>query len=92
MNKIMDNTIFLFLIAIVFLIFIVLPQSRRNKKEKNFLNNLKRGDRIITKSGIHARVIEFDNKNNTCVVETMAGKLKIEKAAISLEMSSKLNV
>ena len=88
----MDNTIFLFLIAIVFLIFIVLPQSRRNKKEKNFLNNLKRGDRIITKSGIHARVIEFDNKNNTCVVEIMAGKLKIEKAAISLEMSSKLNV
>ena len=88
----MDNTIFLFLIAIVFLIFILLPQSRRNKKEKNFLNNLKRGDRIITKSGIHARVIEFDNKNNTCVVETMAGKLKIEKAAISLEMSSKLNV
>ena len=88
----MDNTIFLFLIAIVFLIFIVLPQSRRNKKEKNFLNNLKRGDRIITKSGIHARVIEFDNKNNTCVVETMEGKLKIEKAAISLEMSGKLNV
>lgn len=56
------------------------------------MSNLKRGDRIITKSGIHARVIEFDNKNNTCVVETMAGKLKIEKAAISLEMSSKLNV
>ena len=83
---------FLLLIAIVFLFFIVLPQSRRNKKEKNFLNNLKRGDRIITKSGIHARVIEFDNKNNTCVVETMAGKLKIEKSAISLEMSSKLNV
>ncbi|HJN78555.1 MAG TPA: preprotein translocase subunit YajC [Flavobacteriaceae bacterium] len=83
---------FLLLIAIVFLFFIVLPQSRRNKKEKNFLSSLKRGDRIITKSGIHARVIEFDNKNNTCVVETMAGKLKIEKAAISLEMSSKLNV
>ena len=83
---------FLLLIAIVFLFFIVLPQSRRNKKEKNFLSNLKRGDRIITKSGVHARVIEFDNKNNTCVVETMAGKLKIEKSAISLEMSSKLNV
>ncbi len=83
---------FLLLIAIVFLFFIVLPQSRRNKKEKNFLSSLKRGDRIITKSGIHARVIEFDNKNSTCVVETMAGQLKIEKAAISLEMSSKLNV
>ncbi len=83
---------FLLLIAFVFLFFIVIPQSRRNKKEKKYLSNLKRGDRIITKSGIHARVIEFDNKNNTCVVETMAGKLKIEKAAISIEMSSKLNV
>ncbi|MCH2480512.1 MAG: preprotein translocase subunit YajC [Flavobacteriales bacterium] len=88
----MDNTIFLLLIAVVFLFFIVIPQIRRSKNEKNFLNNLKRGDRIITKSGIHARVIEFDNKNNTCVVETMAGKLKIEKSAISLEMSGKLNV
>ena len=83
---------FLLLIAFVFLFFIVIPQSRRNKKEKNFLNNLKRGDRIITKSGLHARVIEFDNKNNTCIVETMVGKLKIEKAAISVEMSTKLNV
>ena len=88
----MDNTIFLLLIAVVFLFFIVIPQIRRSKNEKNFLNNLKRGDWIITKSGIHARVIEFDNKNNTCVVETMAGKLKIEKSAISLEMSGKLNV
>ena len=88
----MDNTIFLLLIAVVFLFFIVIPQIRRSKNEKSFLNNLKRGDRIITKSGIHARVIEFDNKNNTCVVETMAGKLKIEKSAISLEMSGKLNV
>lgn len=75
----MDNTIFLLLIAVVFLFFIVIPQSRRGKKEKNFLNNLKRGDRIITKSGIHARVVEFDNKNNTCVVETMAGKLKLKR-------------
>ena len=81
---------FLLLIAFVFLFFIVIPQSRRNKKEKNFLNNLKRGDRIITKSGLHARVIEFDNKNNTCIVETMAGKLKIEKSAISLELSSNI--
>ena len=83
---------FLLLIAFVFLFFIVIPQSRRNKKEKKYLSNLKMGDRIITKSGIHARVIEFDNKNNTCVDETMAGRLKIEKAAISVEMSSKLNV
>ena len=70
----MDNTIFLLLIAVVFLFFIVIPQIRRSKNEKNFLNNLKRGDRIITKSGIHARVIEFDNKNNTRSEERRVGK------------------
>ena len=59
-------------------------------KEKKFLNNLKRGDRIITKSGVHARITEFDSKSNTCIVETMAGKLKIEKSAISLELSSNI--
>ena len=45
---------------------------RRNSKEKKFLNNLKRGDRIITKSGVHARITEFDSKSNTCIIETMA--------------------
>jgi preprotein translocase subunit YajC len=52
---------------------------------------MKKGDRIITKSGIHGKIMELNDKDITCIVETMAGKLKIEKSAISLEMSSKLN-
>ena len=71
---------YLLLIALVFLFFIIIPSIRRNSKEKKFLNNLKRGDRIITKSGVHARITEFDAKSNTCIIETMAGKLKIEGA------------
>ena len=47
---------YLLLIALVFLFFIIIPSIRRNSKEKKFLNNLKRGDRIITKSGVHARI------------------------------------
>ena len=77
-------------LAFVFLIFIVIPSIRRGSKEKSFLKNLKKGDRIITKSGVHARINEFDEKNTTCVIDTMAGKLKIEKSAISLELSSNL--
>ena len=81
---------YLLLIALVLLFFIIIPSIRRNSKEKKFLNNLKRGDRIITKSGVHARITEFDAKSNTCIIETMAGKLKIEKSAISLELSSNI--
>ena len=55
------------------------------------MSAMSKGDRIITKSGIHAKIMELNDKDNTCVIETMAGKLKIERSAISLEMSSKLN-
>jgi preprotein translocase subunit YajC len=83
---------FLLLMLVVFFFFIILPQQRRQKKEKNFMNNLKKGDRVITKSGIHAKVMELNDKDNTCVIETLAGKLKVERSSISLEMSSTLNL
>ena len=55
------------------------------------MNSIKKGDRIITKSGVHAKIMELNDKDNTCIVETSAGKLKIERSAISLVMSYKLN-
>lgn len=51
---------------------------------------LKKGDRIVTKSGMHGKVVELNDKDNTCVVETLAGKIKMERSAISLELSAKL--
>ena len=82
---------FLLLMLVVFFFFIILPGQRKQKKEKNFMSAMKKGDRIITKSGIHAKIMELNDKHNTCVIETLAGKLKIERSAISLEMSLKLN-
>jgi preprotein translocase subunit YajC len=82
---------FLLLMLVVFFFFIILPGQRKQKKEKNFMGAMKKGDRIITKSGLHAKIVELNDKDNTCVIETLAGKLKIERSAISLEMSSKLN-
>ena len=81
---------YLLLAALVFLFFIIIPSFRRSSKEEKFLKNLKKGDRIVTTSGVHARINELDDKSTTCVIETMAGKLKIEKSAISIELSSNL--
>jgi preprotein translocase subunit YajC len=36
-------------------------------------------------------VLELNDKDNTCIIETLAGKLKIERSALSLEMSQKLS-
>lgn len=64
---------------------------KRAKDEKKFAAELKRGDRIITKSGLHGKVMDINDKDSSCVIETMAGKLKFDRSAISLEMSRKLN-
>ncbi len=77
------------LIFIVMYFFMILPQQKRIKKEKEFETNLKVGDKIVTKSGFHGKVAELSE--TTAVIETMSGKLKIEKSAISLEMSAALN-
>ena len=38
------------------------------------MNNLKKGDRVITKSGVHAKVMEVNEKDETFIVETLFWK------------------
>lgn len=73
----------------VFYFLMIRPQQKRAKLERDFESALKVGDKIITKSGIHGKISELSDA--TIVIETMAGKLKMERSAISMEMSSKLN-
>jgi len=82
---------FLLMMFVIIVFFMILPAHRRQKKEKKFANSLKKGDRVITKSGIHAKVVDLNDSNETCVLETMAGKIKFDRSAISMELSQKLN-
>ncbi|MEL1242028.1 preprotein translocase subunit YajC [Flavobacterium flavipallidum] len=76
------------LMFVVIYFFMIRPQQKRAKQEKEFENSLKVGDKIITKSGLHGKVVEL--AETTVVIETMAGKLKMERSAISMEMSASL--
>lgn len=71
--------------------FMIAPQMKRAKQEKRFASELKKGDRIITKSGMHGKVADLNDKDSSCVIETSAGKIKFDRSAISMEMSRKLN-
>ena len=71
--------------------FMIAPQMKRAKKEKQFAAALKKGDRVITKSGMHGKVAELNDKDASCVIETLAGKIKFDRSAISMEMTQKLN-
>ncbi len=65
------------------------PQQNRIKKEKQFEAALKVGDKIVTKSGIHGRISELHE--DTVIIETMAGKLKMERNSVSIELSKKVS-
>ena len=74
------------LMFVVIYFFMIRPQQKKAKQEKEFETALKVGDKIITKSGLHGKISEL--ADTTVVIETMSGKLKMERSAISMEMSA----
>jgi len=79
------------LMFVVVYFFMIRPQMKRAKQEKNFAAELKKGDRVITKSGMHGKIVDFSDKNNSVIIETGAGKITFDRSSISMEMSKKMN-
>ena len=88
MGQISQFLPFLLMFVVVYF-FMIRPQQKKARQEKEFEAGLKVGDKIITKSGLHGKVSEI--AETTVVVETMSGKLKMERSAISLELTTALN-
>ncbi|CAM4148843.1 preprotein translocase subunit YajC [Gillisia hiemivivida] len=79
------------LMFVVVYFFMIRPQMKRAKQEKSFAAELKKGDRIITKSGMHGKILDFSDKNNSVIIETGAGKITFDRSSISMELSKKMN-
>ena len=76
-------------IIVVFYFFMIRPQMNRQKKEKAFQAEIKKGSKVVTSSGIHGKIAEVNAAENTITIETGAGKIKFERSAISMELSKK---
>lgn len=76
-------------IIVVFYFFMIRPQMNRQKKEKAFQAEIKKGSKVVTSSGIHGKISEINATDNTVTIETGAGKIKFERSAISMELSKK---
>lgn len=75
----------------VFYFFMIRPQAKKAKQQKEFINNLQKGDKIVTIAGIHGKVNKV-NDDNTLEMETSPGSyIKIERSAISMEWTAALN-
>ena len=66
------------------------PQTKKQKEQKKYVEELKKGDKVVTTAGIHGRIA--DVSDTTFLIETEGGgKIRFEKSSVSLEASKALN-
>lgn len=83
--------IFLALMIVVFWLFFIRPQAKRAKNQKKFIEDLQKGDKVVTIAGIHGTINKV-NEDGTLSIEINPGSyIKIEKSAISLDWTAALN-
>lgn len=83
--------VFLGLMILVFWLFMIRPQAKKAKQQKQFMTGLQKGDKIVTIAGIHGTVNKV-NEDGTFLLEINPGSyIKMEKSAVSMEMTANLN-
>ena len=76
---------------LVFYFFMIRPQAKKAKQQTKFINELQKGDKIVTIAGIHGTVNKV-NDDDTLMLETSPGSyIKIERKAISMEWTNNIN-
>jgi len=84
-----SSFIFIGLMVFIFYFFMIRPQQKKMKDQKNFIDNLKNGDKVVTNGGIHGKIVETNE--HSFVIQSVDSKIKVERSAISLDLSSVLN-
>jgi len=78
------------LIIVVMYLFFFRPQQKKQKEETKFRSEIAKGWRVVTASGIHGKILEI--KDNTVILESENSRIKIERSAISKELSAQYNM
>jgi len=80
--------LFFVAIAAIFYFFMIRPQQKKQKDQKKFIQEVKKGDQVVTVGGIHGKVISVNDM--TIILEVDRGaKITFEKSSVSLEASKK---
>jgi preprotein translocase subunit YajC len=74
----------LILIFVIFYFLLIRPQSKKAKEHKALLENLKKGDKIITNGGIHGVIDDIDGDSVTLKVGIGSDvKIKVSRSYIA---------
>lgn len=80
------NILPIVLIFAVFYFLILRPQSKKQKELRKLLEDLKKGDRVITNSGLHGTIKEFEEVDGKAVVMLQISEnctVKFDRSSIS---------
>ena len=66
--------------------FFIRPQSQKIKEGKKFIDEVQKGDKVVTIGGVHGKIVEVQDKTFTLEIDNNV-KVKIEKSAISAEVT-----
>jgi preprotein translocase subunit YajC len=74
------------LIMIVFYFFMIRPQTKKQKLEREFKDSLKEGERVVTIGGVHGKITSV--KEKTFIIEIAKEvRVEVEKTAISADVT-----
>lgn len=76
------------MILVIFYLFMIRPQMKKQKELKKFREGLQSGDKIVTIGGIHGKILEV--ADTTLLIGTESGKLRVDKTAVSNSVEDRL--
>lgn len=84
------SLLFIAAMLVIMWLFMIRPQSKKAKQQKQFNHSIQKGDRIVTIAGIHGRINKV-NDDDTLQLEVSPGSyMTIERSAISMEFTKGL--
>ena len=69
-------------IILIFYFMMIRPQQKRQKEMKAMLESMKRGDKVITSSGIHGTITDIEDNIITDQIAENT-KVRFEKVAVT---------
>ena len=80
-GSMLQPLVFMGIIFFIFYFMMIRPQQKRQKERQKLLNEIKKGDKVITAGGIHGKIIALEDK--TVLIEISDNiKVKVERASI----------
>ncbi len=84
------SLIFLLAIIVVFYFFMIRPQMKKQKSEKQFRDSLQKGDKVVTIGGIHGRILEVNDRTFMIEIDTNV-RVRVERSAVSADATKSLD-